>query len=156
MAVNMGRQGTGKQLLPKVRDKVEEVAQEVDDDEEEGAVDGQNTSSPFDQMDVNSHELLNVKPDLVKLLHEIDDYQILIPDSVVKFHLEKAGCKVEALDAKLVRLIGLAAQKFASNITSDALRYSVERGGDMQKHDLTMEDFAKVLKDRGIAATRLY
>ena len=75
---------------------------------------------------------------------------------MVKFHLEKAGCKIEALDTKLVRLIGLAAQKFASNITSDALRYSVERGGDTQKHELTMEDFAKVLRDRGIEATRLY
>ena len=41
--------------------------------------------------------------DLIKLLHEIDDYQIFVPDSVVKYHLERAGCNIDPTDKKIVR-----------------------------------------------------
>ena len=146
MALNntpgIGRGTSGKGILvPKVRESVQE--------DEEQDVEVEQTPD-LDNIDATGHELLNFKPELVKLLNEIDDYQMLIPDSVVKYHLERSGCKVDAMDTKMVRLIGLAAQKFATNLTTDALSYSVAKKPAATDRTLAMEDFSRVLKDQGI------
>ena len=147
MALNntpgFGRGATGKGILvPKVRESVQEEEEEQEVDVEQGP--------DLDSIDATGHELLNFKPELVKLLNEIDDYQLLIPDSVVKYHLERTGCKVDAMDTKIVRLISLAAQKFATKLTADALNYSVAKKPNSTDRTLAMEDLSRVLKDEGI------
>ena len=52
----------------------------------------------------------------------LDGYTPLIPDQVTDFYLEKVG--FECHDVRLKRLLSLAAEKFVSDIASDAFQYA--------------------------------
>lgn len=59
---------------------------------------------------------------LADFLLMLDGYEPLIPDEVIDFYLERAGFECE--DIRLKRLISLAAEKFVSDIASDAFQYA--------------------------------
>ncbi|WFD34912.1 hypothetical protein MCUN1_001757 [Malassezia cuniculi] len=59
---------------------------------------------------------------LVEFMHMLDDYAPLIPDEVSDFYLERAGFQTD--DVRLKRLLALAAEKFVSDIASDAFQYA--------------------------------
>ncbi|XP_018020493.2 transcription initiation factor TFIID subunit 10-like [Hyalella azteca] len=111
---------------------------------------------------------------LSDLLMQLEDYNPTIPDAVTSYYLNTAG--FEASDARLVRLISLAAQKFISDIANDALQHcrmrSHQQGGGKQgsagggaagagkvagkdkRYTLTMDDLAPVLAEYGVTVKK--
>ncbi|KDN46445.1 hypothetical protein K437DRAFT_256171 [Tilletiaria anomala UBC 951] len=111
---------------------------------------------------------------LSEFLLMLDGYTPLIPDEVTDFYLERAG--FECQDVRLKRLVSLAAEKFVSDIASDAFQYARIRsnagpggrskggaaaGGaagqgakDRSRTVLTMDDLSAALSEYGINARR--
>ncbi|KAG7163753.1 Transcription initiation factor TFIID subunit 10-like [Homarus americanus] len=92
---------------------------------------------------------------------QLEDYNPTIPDAVTAYYLNTSG--FEAADGRLVRLISLAAQKFISDITNDALQHCKMRGsqqsssktkGKDKRFTLTMEDLTPVLAEYGITVKK--
>lgn len=59
---------------------------------------------------------------LLDLLSKLDDFSPVIPTELVDHFFVKAGVQCE--DEKLKKLVGLVAQKFISDIASDAIQYN--------------------------------
>ncbi|CAO1620557.1 unnamed protein product [Parajaminaea phylloscopi] len=59
---------------------------------------------------------------LAELLGMLDTYRPVIPEEVTDYYLQKAG--FESHDARLNRLLSISAEKFISDIVSDAYQYS--------------------------------
>ncbi|KAL7414630.1 transcription initiation factor TFIID 23-30kDa subunit-domain-containing protein [Mrakia frigida] len=99
----------------------------------------------------------------------LDDYEPLIPEEVTDYFLQKSG--FETSDPRLKRLLSLAAQKFVSDIATDAFHYARIRtnatpatrgrpptaGGatapgvkDKNRTVLTMDDLSASLAERGV------
>ncbi|ROT69936.1 hypothetical protein C7M84_011844 [Penaeus vannamei] len=98
---------------------------------------------------------------LSDFLLQLEDYNPTIPDAVTAYYLNSSG--FEAADGRLVRLISLAAQKFISDITNDALQHCKMRGsqqsssktkGKDKRYTLTMEDLTPVLAEYGISVKK--
>jgi len=101
---------------------------------------------------------------LVDFLIMLDDYEPLIPDEVTEYYLQRVG--FDCQDARLKRLLALAAQKFVSDIAADAYQHARIRtnaaGGraranqgpgssrDKTRTTLTMEDLSAALSEYGI------
>lgn len=76
-----------------------------------------------------------------------------IPDAVTTHYLNTAG--FETSDKRIVRLISLSAQKFISDIVSDALQHckmrsAAKKNAKDKRYSLTMEDLIPVVQDYGI------
>ncbi|KAF8327806.1 transcription initiation factor TFIID 23-30kDa subunit-domain-containing protein [Cantharellus anzutake] len=52
----------------------------------------------------------------------LDEYEPLIPNEVTDYYLQRVGFETE--DVRLKRLLSLAAQKFISDIASDAFQHA--------------------------------
>jgi len=102
---------------------------------------------------------------LTELLVLMDEYSPVIPDSVTDYYLARSG--FDCNDQRVKRLLGLAAQKFISDIATDALQYSKLRQqssstkersgknpGKEKRAVMHMEDLASALADHGINAKR--
>jgi len=98
---------------------------------------------------------------LSDFLMQLEDYNPTIPDAVTAYYLNTAG--FEAADGRLVRLISLAAQKFISDITNDALQHCKMRGSQQsssktkakdKRYTLTMDDLTPVLSECGITVKK--
>ena len=59
---------------------------------------------------------------LAQFLRMLDGYSPLIPDEVSDFYLERSGFQCQ--DARLKRLLSLAAEKFVADIAADAFQYA--------------------------------
>jgi len=108
----------------------------------------------------------------------LDDYEPLIPNEVTEYYLQRVGFECD--DVRLKRLLSLAAQKFVSDIASDAYQHARirtnaqpaargrqpagDRGAatsgssaplkDRTKTILTMDDLGAALTEYGINARK--
>ncbi|KAN0088498.1 Transcription initiation factor TFIID 23-30kDa subunit domain containing protein [Tylopilus felleus] len=102
---------------------------------------------------------------LAEFLLMLDEYDPLIPNEVTDYYLQRVGFECE--DVRLKRLLSLAAQKFVSDIASDAYQHARIRtnavGGraraavsgpgaskDKTRTTLTMDDLSAALAEYGI------
>ncbi|KAF9617524.1 hypothetical protein IFM89_036728 [Coptis chinensis] len=58
---------------------------------------------------------------LSDFLASLMDYTPTIPDELVEHYVAKSG--LQCPDARLIRLVAVATQKFIAEITTDALQY---------------------------------
>mmetsp|Transcript_11841 Transcript_11841/g.19290 ORF Transcript_11841/g.19290 Transcript_11841/m.19290 type:complete len:126 (+) Transcript_11841:2562-2939(+) len=99
------------------------------------------------------------------LLKASRDYEPLIPNAVVEYHLKKAGCIMS--DPDLVRIVALAAQKITCDILAETRtrwfgrakaekRKPSQHEGDMQtkKQKMSDKDLEATLRNIGIASSQ--
>ncbi|XP_020265467.1 transcription initiation factor TFIID subunit 10 [Asparagus officinalis] len=95
---------------------------------------------------------------LTEFLSSLMDYTPTIPDELVEHYLAKSG--FQCPDLRLTRLVAVAAQKFISEVASDALQHCKARTAapvkDKSKQPkekrlvLTMDDLSKALREYGV------
>nr|GEU38928.1 transcription initiation factor TFIID subunit 10-like [Tanacetum cinerariifolium] len=98
---------------------------------------------------------------LTEFLASLTDYTPTIPDELVEHYLAKSG--FQCPDVRLTRLVAVAAQKFVSDIATDALQHCKARQAagvrdkkDKQQRDkrpgpvMNMEDLSKALQEYGV------
>jgi len=139
----------------------------------------QNTSMHISQTQSRrADELARKDRTLVDFMLMLDDYEPLIPNEVTEYYLQRVGFECE--DVRIKRLLSLAAQKFVSDIASDAYQHArirtnatpasrgrqaagdkaaVTSGGsaplkDRTKTILTMDDLGAALTEYGINARK--
>ena len=96
------------------------------------------------------------------LLDRVEDYSSVIPDSVTNSILKGAG--VDNQTSEVTRLISLAAQKFISDISYEALQHCKMRGGGKEqkskssgrdrKYAMSSEDVVVALSDQGLTVKK--
>ncbi|KXS12342.1 transcription initiation factor IID, TAF10 subunit [Gonapodya prolifera JEL478] len=104
---------------------------------------------------------------LAEFLVQMDDFAPVIPDAVTDYYISRAGFECD--DVRIKRLLALAAQKFISDIATDALQLSKVRqqsgvggrggrAGAMYGRDrratLSMEDLGPALARHGVNARK--
>ncbi|KAI0731159.1 transcription initiation factor IID TAF10 subunit [Earliella scabrosa] len=126
---------------------------------------GPSTSQPSRPATGQTAEETRKDKTLAEFLLMLDDYEPLIPNEVTEYYLQRVGFECE--DARLKRLLSLAAQKFVSDIAADAYQHARIRanaaGGrsranqsgtasarDKTKTTLTMDDLSSALAEYGI------
>jgi transcription initiation factor TFIID subunit 10 len=108
-------------------------------------------------------ELANKGKSISELLLLMDDYSPVIPDTVTDYYLGRAGFDCD--DVRIKRLLGVAAQKFISDVATGTLEYSKlrqqsstkDKGKNAyrdKKNVLTMDDLALALSEHGINAKK--
>ncbi|XP_051162039.1 transcription initiation factor TFIID subunit 10-like [Leptopilina boulardi] len=93
---------------------------------------------------------------LSDFLLQLEDYTPTLPDSITEHYLRTGG--FNTTDARIVRLVSLAAQKFISEISNDALQHCKTRGANLntktkikdRRYTLTMEDLTPAVAEYGI------
>ena len=60
--------------------------------------------------------------ELCEFLENLDRYSSTVPEAVVKYHLQKGGCSIH--DPRILKLVGLAADKFLADIVHEAKEIS--------------------------------
>nr|XP_019707589.1 transcription initiation factor TFIID subunit 10 [Elaeis guineensis] len=102
---------------------------------------------------------------LAEFLASLMDYTPTIPDELVEHYLSRSG--FHCPDLRLTRLVAVAAQKFISEVASDALQHCKARQAapvkDKSKQPkdkrlvLTMEDLSKALREvRKLTVSSIY
>merc|ERR1719411_285683 len=96
------------------------------------------------------------------LLERVEDYSSVIPDSVTNSILQGVG--VDNQTPEVTRLISLAAQKFISDISYEALQHCKMRGGGKEqkskssgrdrKYAMSSEDVVVALSDQGLTVKK--
>jgi len=99
---------------------------------------------------------------LEDLLERVEDYNSVIPDSVTSSILQGVG--VDNQNSEVTRLISLAAQKFISDISYEALQHCKMRGGGKEqkskssgrdrKYAMSSEDVVVALSDQGLTVKK--
>ena len=95
-------------------------------------------------------------------MERVEDYNSVIPDSVTNSILKGAG--VDNQTSEVTRLISLAAQKFISDISYEALQHCKMRGGGKEqkskssgrdrKYAMSSEDVVVALSDQGLTVKK--
>ena len=92
---------------------------------------------------------------LAELLNIVETTEPLIPDAITKPILNQAGFACD--DLRVQRVISLAAQKFVTDIATDALHYSKQNGdkkNKTRKMVLTVQDLSQALAEYGIKSVK--
>lgn len=117
--------------------------------------------------DVSEHD-----KSLLDLLTALDSFNPVIPDALLDYHFTRAGLQCD--DVRMKKLVALVAQKFVTDVATDALAHqrlrqsrigavgggasaaggpgSAAAGG--KKTVLSMEDLTAALSERGIDVKR--
>jgi len=139
---------------------------------------GQNPTLVVQTQSRRADELARKDRTLVEFMTMLDEYEPLVPNEVTDYYLQRVGFECE--DMRMKRLLSLAAQKFVSDIASDAYQHArirtnaqpASRGRqpagdkaattigasgplkDRTKTILTMEDLSAALTEYGINARK--
>lgn len=86
-----------------------------------------------------------------------NEFNSSIPEDVINHFLTQAGMKTN--DPRMVKLIGIAAQKFIHDIVSDSLQHCKLRNNQNKKNKeqkltLSMADLSSALVEYGIEVKR--
>ncbi|KAJ3334769.1 Transcription initiation factor TFIID subunit 10, partial [Gonapodya sp. JEL0774] len=121
---------------------------------EDGAAEGAKVPRADEEMAAKERSL-------AEFLVQMDEFAPVIPDAVTDYYLSRAGFECD--DVRIKRLLALAAQKFISDIATDALQTSKVRqqgpgtgrgrpsgAGREKKAVLTMEDLAPAVARMGV------
>ena len=100
--------------------------------------------------------------DLEEILGKVENYKSTIPDNVTETILQSSG--LNNCSPEVTRLISLAAQKFISDISYEALQHCKMRGGGKdqkskssgrdRKYAMTTEDLVVSLSDQGVTVKK--
>ena len=100
--------------------------------------------------------------DLEEILGKVENYKSTIPDNVTDTILQSSG--LNNCSPEVTRLISLAAQKFISDISYEALQHCKMRGGGKdqkskssgrdRKYAMTTEDLVVALSDQGVTVKK--
>jgi len=100
--------------------------------------------------------------DLEEILGKVENYKSTIPDNVTETILQSSG--LNNCSPEVTRLISLAAQKFISDISYEALQHCKMRGGGKdqkskssgrdRKYAMTTEDLVVALSDQGVTVKK--
>ena len=100
--------------------------------------------------------------DLKEILGKVENYKSTIPDNVTETILQSSG--LNNCSPEVTRLISLAAQKFISDISYEALQHCKMRGGGKdqkskssgrdRKYAMTTEDLVVALSDQGVTVKK--
>ena len=91
----------------------------------------------------------------------LEDYAATVPNNLTANILSRAG--METADQRMVTLVSLAAQKFISELASEALTNckmrqassnNIKKGNKVKKYAMTTDDLAIALQDKGIAVKK--
>ncbi|KAL4561237.1 hypothetical protein LXL04_033400 [Taraxacum kok-saghyz] len=96
---------------------------------------------------------------LTDFLASLTDYTPTIPDELVEHYLAKSG--FQCPDVRLIRLVAVAAQKFVSEVATEALQQCKARPApvvrdkkEKQQKDkrliMNMDDLSKALQEYGV------
>ncbi|KAI8894911.1 transcription initiation factor TFIID 23-30kDa subunit-domain-containing protein [Globomyces pollinis-pini] len=94
---------------------------------------------------------------LASTLMMLEDFAPIIPDAVTDYHLARGGLQTD--DVRIKRLFALAAQKFISDIATDAMQLAKVRQQATQAKDkkrtdkkavLTMDDLSAAMAEHGV------
>ncbi|KAG2185585.1 hypothetical protein INT44_002378 [Umbelopsis vinacea] len=92
---------------------------------------------------------------LAEFLSMMDNYTPAIPDAVTDYYLSRTGFDCD--DVRIKRLLALAAQKFITDIATDAFQFcKIRQQGNRSKQGkdrktvLTMEDLSAALAEYGV------
>lgn len=100
------------------------------------------------------------KVEVEDLLAAMDTFVPTIPEEVTQHYLRQTGFQTS--DERIVRLVTLAAQKFATDIVQDSLQRCKWRREAMRGKDrvddrrlvLSTEDLSESLKDHGVTVVK--
>ena len=128
---------------------------------EEHLTNGPTTNYQYHAVTTSDHPVplpTPTSPPISDFLAQLEDYTPTIPDTVTAHFLATAG--LETSDPRILRLVSLAAQKFVSDVASDALtnckmRQSsvatvTKKGGKEKKYVMTTEDLSMALGEQGV------
>ena len=100
--------------------------------------------------------------DLEEILGKVENYKSTIPDNVTETILQSSG--LNNCSPEVTRLISLAAQKFISDISYEALQHCKMRGGGKdqkskssgrdRKYAMTTDDLVVALSDQGVTVKK--
>lgn len=99
---------------------------------------------------------------MIEILSIMDQYHPLIPEELIDYYFTKAGIQCD--DVRIKRLVSVIGQKFLSDITSDAVKYSKLRtnnpsssqkpSNSKTRQTFTFDDLTFALNERGIQIKR--
>jgi transcription initiation factor TFIID subunit 10 len=100
------------------------------------------------------------KVEVEDLLAAMETFVPTIPEEVTQHYLRQTGFQTS--DERIVRLVTLAAQKFATDIVEDSLQRCKWRREQLRGKDrtddrrlvLTSEDLAEALKEHGVSVIK--
>mmetsp|Transcript_10147 Transcript_10147/g.24370 ORF Transcript_10147/g.24370 Transcript_10147/m.24370 type:complete len:131 (+) Transcript_10147:2-394(+) len=96
------------------------------------------------------------KVEVEDLLEAMDTFVPTIPEEVIQHYLRQTGFQTS--DERLIKLVSLAAQKFATDVIQDSLQRSkwrreASRGKertDDRRYTLSTEDVTEALREQGV------
>ena len=97
----------------------------------------------------------------LNMVDSLEDYSTTVPDNLTANILAHAG--MDTSDSRMVTLVSLAAQKFMSDIASDALTHCkmrqassnhMKKGSKEKKYVMTTDDLAVALQEKGVSVKK--
>ena len=118
-------------------------------------------NQPEASVDEACPNLPSTADNFLSVVESLDDYTTTVPNTLTASILSRAG--MDTADQRMVTLVSLAAQKFISDLASDALTHRkmrqassnhIKKGNKEKKYAMTTDDLAIALQDKGIAVKK--
>lgn len=142
-----------------IKDENENENENINDQNNEELIVDDN---PPDEYSKDDLVRINKDRGLAGLLLMMDKFKPIIPDPVTDYYLARSGFQCD--DVRIKRILGLAAQKFITDIATNSMQYCLIRNQASSSKDrnrtssskqdkrkvLSMEDLTMALEDHGV------